>query len=177
MNSLLTRVANFSETMLWVTGFLLAANLVALMIVVVRRGKINNGEGRVLNEQGPLTGNALNEMCGGIHVVGGGGRYVAKEKILVRRSGFISDESLVDGTATKSERLMVQGIRLFFVLFWLLFVFIGLSLLSSEPVVGAIFVIAPTISFAKAALMMRKGRQDALRKLSRAGSGDSSFGK
>jgi hypothetical protein len=95
----------------------------------------------------------------------------------VSRSEFISDESLVDGTATKSERLMVQGIRLFFVLFWLLFVFIGLSLLSSEPVVGAIFVIAPTISFAKAALMMRKGRQDALRKLSRAGSGDSSFGK
>jgi hypothetical protein len=177
MNSLLTRVANFSETMLWVTGFLLAANLVALMIVVVRRGKVDNDEGCVLNEQGPLTGNALNEMCGGIHVVGGGGRYVAKEKILVRRSGFISNESLVDGTATKSERLMVQGIRLFFVLFWLLFVFIGLSLLSSEPVVGAIFVIAPTISFAKAALMMRKGRQDALRKLSRAGSGDSSFGK
>jgi hypothetical protein len=177
MNSLLIRVANFSGTMLWVTGFLLAANLVALMIVVVRRGKVDNDEGCVLNEQGPLTGNALNEMCGGIHVVGGGGRYVAKEKILVRRSGFISDESLVDGTATKSERLMVQGIRLFFVLFWLLFVFIGLSLLPSEPVVGAIFVIAPTISFAKAALMMRKGRQDALRKLSRAGSGDSSFGK
>jgi hypothetical protein len=177
MNTLLIRVANFSGTMLWVTGFLLAANLVALMIVVVRRGKVDNDEGCVLNEQGPLTGNALNEMCGGIHVVGGGGRYVAKEKILVRRSGFISDESLVDGTATKSERLMVQGIRLFFVLFWLLFVFIGLSLLSSEPVVGAIFVIAPTISFAKAALMMRKGRQDALRKLSRAGSGDSSFGK
>ena len=175
MNSLLTRVANFSETMLWVTGFLLAANLVALMIVVVRRGKINNGEGRVLNEQGPLTGNALNEP--GVFVLGSGGKYVAKEKILMSRSVSISNDSLVDGTATKSERLMVQGIRLFFVLFWLLFVFIGLSLLPSEPVVGAIFVIAPTISFAKAALMMRKGRQDALRKLSRAGSGDSSFGK
>jgi hypothetical protein len=60
---------------------------------------------------------------------------------------------------------MVQGIRLFFVLFWLLFVFIGLSLLPSEPAAGAIFVIGPTIFFAKAALMMRRGRQDALRKL------------
>jgi len=165
MNSLLTRVANFSETMLWVTGFLLAANLVALMIVVVRRGKIDNDVGCVLNEQGPLTGNALNEIGRGVYVLGSGGKYVAKEKILVSRSEFISDESLVDGTATKSERLMVQGIRLFFVLFWLLFVFIGLSLLPSEPVAGVIFVIGPTIFFAKAALMMRKGRQDALRKL------------
>ena len=167
MNSLLIRVANFSGTMLWVTGFLLAANLVALMIVVVRRGKINNGEGRVLNEQGPLTGNALNEMCGGIHVVGGGGRYVAKEKILVRRSGFISDESLVDGTATKSERLMVQGIRLFFVLFWLLFVFVGLSLAPAQPIQGAWFVIVSTIGFSMAAVGMRRGRAEALRKLQR----------
>ena len=139
MNSLLIRVANFSGTMLWVTGFLLAANLVALMIVVVRRGKVDNDEGYVLKEQGPLTGNALNEMGGVVHVVGGAGKYVAKEKILVSRSEFISDESLVDGTATKSERLKVQGIKLFFVLFWLLFVFIGLSLLPSEPVAGGDF--------------------------------------
>jgi hypothetical protein len=165
MNSLLIRVANFSGTMLWVTGFLLAANFVALMIVVVRKGKVDNDEGCVVKDHGPITGNALNEMGDGVFVVGGAGKYVAKEKILVSRSGFISDESLVDGTATKSERLMVQGIRLFFVLFWLLFVFIGLSLVPSEPVAGAIFVIAPTIFFAKAALMMRKGRQDALRKL------------
>jgi hypothetical protein len=60
---------------------------------------------------------------------------------------------------------MVQGIKLFFFLFWLLFVFIGLSLLPSEPVAGAIFVIGPTVFFARAAFMMRKGRQDALRKL------------
>ncbi len=109
------------------------------MIVVVRRGKVDNDEGYVLKEQGPLTGNALNEMGGVVHVVGGAGKYVAKEKILVSRSEFISDESLVDGTATKSERLKVQGIKLFFVLFWLLFVFIGLSLLPSEPVAGGDF--------------------------------------
>jgi hypothetical protein len=102
MNSLLLRVANFSGTMLWVTGFLLAANLVALMIVVVRRGKVDNDEGYVVKEQGPLTGNARNEMGGGVHIVAGGGKYVAKEKNLVSRSEFISDESLVDGTATKS---------------------------------------------------------------------------
>jgi hypothetical protein len=165
MNSLLIRVANFSGTMLSVTGFLLASNLVVLMIVVVRRGKVENDEGCVLKEQGPITANALNEVGSGVNVVGGGGKYMAKEKILVSRSLFISDQSLVDGTAKKSERLMVQGIKLFFFLFWLLFVFIGLSLLPSEPVAGAIFVIGPTVFFARAAFMMRKGRQDALRKL------------
>jgi hypothetical protein len=165
MYSLLIRVANFSGTMLWVTGFLLAANLVALMIVVVRRGKVNNDEGCVLKEQGPITANALRDLSSGDYVVGGGAKYLAKEKILVSRSWSISDQSLVDGTAKKSERLMVQGIKLFFFLFWLLFVFIGLRLLPSEPVVGAIFVIGATVFFAKAAWMMRKGRQDALRKL------------
>jgi hypothetical protein len=165
MNSLLIRAANFSGTMLWLTGFLLAANLVALMIVVVRRGKVGNDEGCVLKEQGPLTANALSEMGAGANVVVGGGKYMAKEKILVSRSMFISDQSLVDGTATKSERLMVQGIKLFFFLFWLLFVFIGVSLLPSEPVAGVVSVIGSTIFFAKAAWMMHKGRQDALRKL------------
>ena len=165
MNSLLIRAASFSGTMLWVTGFLLAANFVALMIAVVRRGKVDNDQGRLLKEQGPLTANALSEMGSGVNVVVGGGKYMAKEKILVSRSASISDHSLVDGTATKSERLMVQGIKLFFFLFWLLFVFIGVSLLPSEPVAGVVSVIGSTIFFAKAAWMMHKGRQDALRKL------------
>jgi hypothetical protein len=64
-----------------------------------------------------------------------------------------------------TRRLMVQGIKLFFFLFWLLFVFIGVSLLPSEPVAGVVSVIGSTIFFAKAAWMMHKGRQDALRKL------------
>jgi hypothetical protein len=64
---------------------------------------------------------------------------VAKERILLSRSEFISDKSLVDGTATKSERALVYGIKLFFFLFGLLFVFIGLSLLPSQPAGGAIF--------------------------------------
>ena len=165
MNSLLIKAANFSATMLWVTGFLLAANLAALMTVVVRRGKVDNDEGCVLKEPGPITANALRDLGSGVSVVGGGGKSIAKEKILVSRSVFISEESLVDGTAKKSERLMVQGIKLFFFLFWLLFVFIGLRLLPSEPVVGAIFVIGPTVFFAKAAWLMHKGRRDALRKL------------
>ena len=162
MNSLLVAIAKFSETMLWVVGFLLAVNLSAMVILVLRHGVVDEEEGTVLNERGRLTGNGLNAP--GIHVPIVGA-YVVKEKILLSRSEFISDKSLVDGTATKSERLLVYCIKLFFFLLWLLFVFIGLNLLPSQPASAAFFVSVPSIFFFKAALMMHKGRLDALRKL------------
>jgi hypothetical protein len=83
------------------------------------------------------------------------------------RSSFISDESLVDGTATKSQRLIVHGIKLAFFLFWLLFVFGMLSVLPSNPVAALLVIIILSIIFFRAAAMMRKGRRDALRKLKR----------
>lgn len=50
-------------------------------------------------------------------------------------------------------------------LFWLLFVFIGLSLLPTEPIGGAIFIILPTYGFSMAAMGMHRGRVEALRKV------------
>ncbi|HXX99332.1 MAG TPA: hypothetical protein VEI54_00330, partial [Candidatus Limnocylindrales bacterium] len=85
--------------------------------------------------------------------------------VLVSRSGYISDKSLVDGTATKSERLLVHCAQLLFFLFWLLFVFIGLSSLPAHPFEGAYFIILPTIGFSWAAVGMHRGRVEALRKL------------
>jgi hypothetical protein len=78
---------------------------------------------------------------------------------------FISDESLLDGSATESQRLIVRGIRVLFVLFWLLLVFSGLSLLPEEPALAVIFVVVPSVFFSRAAAMMRRGRREALRKL------------
>jgi len=164
VNLTLVTIAKFSEKMLWVVGFLLAANLVAMIIVVVRTGKVDEDEGCVVKEQGALTGNPQLATGGNANVLGAG-MNVVKEKILVDRSEFISDESLVDGTATKSQRLLVHCIQLFFFLFWLLFVFIGLSRVPSQPIEGAFFVIVPTIGFSMAAVGMHRGRTEALRKL------------
>lgn len=89
---------------------------------------------------------------------------ITREKILVSRSGFISSKSLADGTATKGERLLFHGLKLLFFFFSLLFLFAGLSMLPSQPVTGAAFAIFAIIFFSKAALIMRIGRKDAVRK-------------
>ena len=161
MTSALVAIAKFSETMLWVVGTLLVADIAAMIIVVVRSGTVDKEEGSVVSGRRPLTGSSLNAM-GGEFVAG---RYVSKEKVLVSRSSFISDESLVDGSATQSQRLIVRGIKVVFLLLWLLLVFGGLSLLPEEPALAVIFVVVPSVFFYRAAAMMRRGRQDALRKL------------
>jgi len=164
MNLMLVTIARFSEIMLWVVGFLFAADFALIVFIVARTGKVDQDEGRVLTEHGTGAGNALNPL-GGAGDTPGTGKYVVKEKILLSRSEYITDESLVDGTATKTERLLVHCAQMAFFLFWLLFVFIGLTLAPSNPVQGAFFVIAPTIGFFMAGLGMYRGRTKALRKL------------
>jgi hypothetical protein len=164
VNSLIVTIAKFSETMLWVVGALFVADFAALMIVVVRSGKVDQEEGCVVNEQVPLSGNDRNAMGGDVAVAGTG---QAKKRVFLSRSSFISDESLVDGTATKNQRLLVHGIKLAFLLFWLLFVFGVLSVLPSNPVAALLVIIIVSIIFFRAAAMIQKGRTDALRKLKR----------
>ena len=161
MNLTLVSIAKLSQTMLWVVGFLMVADLASITLIILRIGKVDPEEGHVVTERGSGSGGALNPVGGAM----GGGRYVLKEKVLVSRSGYISDKSLVDGTATKSERLLVHCAQLLFFLFWLLFVFIGLSSLPAHPFEGAYFIILPTIGFSWAAVGMHRGRVEALRKL------------
>ena len=163
MSSTLVTIAKFSQTMLWVVGFLIPANLAAITLIILRIGKVDPEEGHVITARGSGSGGALNPVGGSI----GGGRYVLKEKVFVSRSGYISDKSLVDGTATNSERLLVHCAQLLFFLFWLLFVFIGLSLLPTEPIGGAVLIILPSIGFSRAATGMHRGRVEALGKLKR----------
>src|SRR5208282_696782 len=164
MNLTLVTIAKFSEIMLWLVGFLFAADFAAIVLIIVRTGKVGPDEGRVVTEHGTGTGNALNPS-GGARGTIGAGKYVVKEKILLSRSRYITDESLVDGTATKTERLLVYCAQMAFFLFWLLFVFIGLTLAPSNPIQGAFFVIAPTIGFSMAAVGMYRGRTEALHKV------------
>ena len=162
MHLTLVTIAKVSETMLWVVGFLFVADFAAIILIVLRSGKVDQDEGRVVTNQGTITGNALNRT-GGVNFLGVS-KYWGKEKILVDRSKFISDVSLVDGTATKSQRFLVHCAQLAFVLFWLLFVFIG-SLVPAQPIQGAFLIIVPSIGFSMAAVGMYKGHRDALRKL------------
>jgi hypothetical protein len=161
VNLTLVTIATFSQKMLWVVASLMVADLATLSLIAFRIGKVDPEEGQVITERGSGTGGALNPVGGGV----GGGRYVLKEKVFFSRSGYISDESLVDGTATKSERRLVHCAQLLFFLFWLLFVFIGLSLLPTEPIGGAIFILLPTFGFGRAAVGMHRGRVEALRKV------------
>jgi len=161
MTSFLMSVAKVSETMLWIVGALFVVDFAALMIAVVRSGKVDQEEGHVVSEQMPLSGNVRNEMGGDVAVAGTGR---AKKRIFLSRSAFISDESLVDGTATKYQRLIVHGIKLAFFLFWLSFVLGILTVLPSNPIAGLAFIAILSIIFFRAAAMIRKGRTDALRK-------------
>jgi hypothetical protein len=162
VNSLLVTIAKFSETMLWVVGAFFVVDLAALIIVAVRSGTVDQEEGCVVNEQGPLSGDDRNAMGGDVTFAGTG---QTKKRVFLSRSLLINDESLVDGTATKSQRLIVHGIKLAFLLFWLLVVFGMLSVLPSNPLAVLFVIIIMSIIFFQAAALVRKGRADALRKL------------
>jgi hypothetical protein len=164
VDSLLVTIAKFSGTMLWVVGALFVADFTALMIVIVRSGTVDQEEGSVVREQGPLFGSDRNPMGDEVMLPGTG---QAKKRVFLSRSAFISDESLVDGTATTSQRLVVHGIKLAFLLFWLLIVLGVLRVLPSNPVAGLFFITIMSIIFFQAASLIRKGRREALRNLKR----------
>jgi len=161
VNLTLVTIAKFSQKMLWVVSFLMVADLASIALIILRIGKVDPEEGHVVTERGSGSVGALNPLGGSL----GGGRYVVKEKVLLSRSGYITDESLVDGTATKSQRRLVHCAQLLFFLFWLLFVFIGFSLLPTEPIGGAVFILLSTFGFSKAGMGMHRGRVEALRKV------------
>jgi hypothetical protein len=162
VNSLLVKVANFSAIAVRLFGILFVADVLALIVYVFRSGRVDEEEGRVVTEHTPLSGNNPNAPKGGVSVAG---KYWSKKKVLVSRSLFVSEMSLVDGTATKTQRFFVHIIQLWFLLLWLAFVFGVLTLLPSDPAFAlpALFIlICGSICGVTA---FRRGRADALRKL------------
>jgi hypothetical protein len=151
VDAFLIKVANFSETAVWVVGVLFVVEFVAVFICAYRAGRADEEQGRVITSRARFPGLIA-------------GRYRSKSKVLVSRSEYISEISLVDGTATKTERLIVRGLKLAFLLFWLTFVFGILTLLPSEPGVAWAMLFVMLCILCCGVTLVRKGRTDALRK-------------
>lgn len=162
MDSLLVSMATFSEIAMYVFILLFVVDLLTMCIYVMRSGRADPEEGKVITEDRALTANDSISV-GGSGV--SGGRYWGKRKVFASRSLFITDISLVDGTATKAQRFLVRGIKLGAILFWLAWVFGGLAVLPSQPVLGIGVIVVLTFAFIQSVRMVRKGRADALRKL------------
>jgi hypothetical protein len=162
MDYLLVMVARYSLVAAAVFGLLFVVDLLAMMIHVARSGKVDPEEGHVVTENRPLISSDVVTL-GGTGVPGG--RYWGKHKVFLSRSTYISDLSLVDGTATQAQRRLVRGIKLAAILFWLAWVFLGLALLPSQPIGGTTIIVVFTGMFIQSVRLVRKGRADALRKL------------
>jgi hypothetical protein len=152
VDAFLTKVANFSETAVWVAGVIFVVEFVAVLVCAYRAGSADEQQGHVITGRARLYGLIA-------------GRYRSKSKVLVSRFQYISEMSLVDGTATKTERLIVHGIKLSFLLFWLTFVFGILTLLPSEPGVALAMLFIMLCMLYCGVTLIRTSRTDALREL------------
>jgi hypothetical protein len=163
---MLVEIAKFSGIMVWLVGGLMAADMIAMIVYALRFSSKHSEADDFLKQGSPFI--PYNQAPGQGPILLAR-KYWVKQKVLRTRSLFVSDKSLVDGTATTGQRLLVKGIQLFFFLFWLLSIFLALSLLSSNLVSAVAWIIIPTIGFFIAATNMHKGRQNALRKLKKKG--------
>jgi hypothetical protein len=154
MDSLLVTMAPYSLVAATVFALLFIADCVGLMIYVSRSGRIDPEEGRVVTENRPL---------GGTGVLGG--RYWGKRKVFLSRSMFVTEQSLINGTATKAQRRLANAAKLAFVLFGLAWLCGGIAMLPSNTLGGLCFVAFATYWLIWNARLDRKGRADALRKL------------
>lgn len=162
MHSLLVTVAPYSLLAAAVFALLFVVDLVAMMIHVARSGGIDPEEGHVVTENRPLTTSDMITMG---DTGAPGGRYWGKHKVFLSRSTYITDMSLVDGTATKAQRRLAQGIQLGLVLFGLAFVCLAISLLPSQPVFGLLLAVGAAYWILMCIRLPMKGRVEALRKL------------
>jgi hypothetical protein len=154
MDSLLVTVARYSQVGLAVFTLLFIADVIGIMIYVSRSGTIDPEEGRVVTENRPLGG------TGAL-----GGRYWSKRKVLLSRSMFITEEALINGTATKAQRRLANAAKLAFVLFGLAWFCGGIAILPSDTVGGLIVGGFGTYWLIWNYRIGRKGRAYALRKL------------
>jgi len=113
----------------------LVAALAAMIVYTLRHGQPDHRQGKVITENQPLTSMSL-----GIPPPMGW----SKRKILGSKTGYITMESLIDGTATFGERMMVCGILAAMVSFFLIFVGVGLMAMK-QLLIFILFPIIPGI--------------------------------
>jgi hypothetical protein len=108
----------------------LGIDLVALVIYVIRSGQDDGQQGQVVTD-GPLP-MQLGAAFG-----------TSRRKVLVSKDRFVTTESLVDGTATRGERLFALGIVALFLSFFGIFVGMGLTFLKDLSILAAAFIAVP----------------------------------
>lgn len=116
-------------------GTVLVADIAAMTIYTIRQGQSDHLEGKVITENRPLSAMSLR-----IPPPMGW----SKRKMLGSKSEFITMDSLVDGTATFGERMMVVGIFTAFVSFFSIFVGAGLMLMKNLLIL-VLFPVIPGI--------------------------------
>ncbi len=116
----------------WVLGFAVSVMVIAMVLMVIytiRQGRPDDRRGTVETDAELISPPMwMKGRVGRWH-----GRY--QRRILTSRSGFISNESLANGTATLAERWMVVGIITFMFGFFLMFLGMGLLTMDDNPVV------------------------------------------
>jgi hypothetical protein len=110
----------------------LAADLAAMIAYTLRRGHSDRPKNEVITENRPLSAVSLRSPP----LVGW-----SKRKMLGGKSSFVTMRSLVDGSATFGERMMVLGIVTLFVSFFLVWVGAGLMLMKSVLILALIPVL------------------------------------
>lgn len=111
------QLAAFGRPFAIVNGIIFASSFVYLIILVIRKGKVGEDQGRVVTRR-RMVGDPLRSTPG-----------VSKEKVPYSRSKFVTIESLVDGTASNDDWRLAIGINASMFFFMLMFVGIGLSFL------------------------------------------------
>jgi hypothetical protein len=111
-------------------AIVLVLDIVPMAIYTIRQGKTDIRKGTVIAD-GPLPGLSVNPL----------GR--SKRKILASKNKFITMESLLKGTATFGERMMVLGIFILYISFF--FIFVGGALITMKEwlIVAILFVVVP----------------------------------
>lgn len=125
-----------------VAALVLVAEIAAMTIYTIRQGKSDGLKGKVVTENRPMTA-----MSVGMPLPMGR----SKRKILGSKSEFVSMESLLDGSATLGERIMVLGVITVFISFFSIFLGVGLMLMKNL-VLSVLFPVVPGIlvcSFAR----------------------------
>jgi hypothetical protein len=110
----------------------LVADIAAMVIYTIRQGDSDDLKGKVITE---------NRVIGSISSFAPG---ISKLKILGSKSEFITMESLLDGSATFGERMIVLGIITLFISFFSIFLGIGLMLMK-DLVISVLFPVIPGI--------------------------------
>jgi hypothetical protein len=147
--------ARLGPVILVTSAVVLVADLAAMIVYTIRNGRSDGHSGKVVGD-GPLPMSLDIPM----------GR--SKRKYLGKKSDYVSVESLIDGSATFGERMMVVGICTLFASFFLIFCGVGLILMRHIAILG-LFPVVPGIVVYKFANSVWVDYREAKRKFAVAG--------